>query len=106
MVHYNRLKPCDLAIDEEQLYEIVPGIASDLESSDSDQMERPITIRRRPRRNDSTVSEESRKNEREPEITFVEQANENISDRPFVERRASTRNKRPIERFGISVNDY
>ena len=105
MVHYNRLKPCDLAIDEEQLYEFVPDIASDLESSDADQMERPITIRRRPRRNDSTA-EESRKNEREPEITFVEQANENISDRPFVERRASTRNKRPIERFGISVNDY
>ena len=29
-VHYNRLQPCDLAIDETQLHENVLDIASDL----------------------------------------------------------------------------
>ena len=38
-VHYNHVKPCDLAIDETQLDENVPDIASDLESSDSENVE-------------------------------------------------------------------
>ena len=105
-VHYNRLKPCDLAIDETQLHENVPDIASDLESSDSENVEDSIVIHRRDRSNDSILSDDRQIIAREPEVTFVERAGENITGQPIANRRASTRNRRPIERYGISVSDY
>ena len=43
-VHYNRLKPFELALDESLLPEGVSDIASDLESSDSENMEDPVNI--------------------------------------------------------------
>ena len=46
-------------------------------------------------------------NGREPEITFVERADENIVDLPnAASKRTSTRSRRPVERYGVSVTDY
>ena len=69
-------------------------------------MEDSIVIRRRDRRNDPALSDNLQIIAREPEVTFVERAGETITGRPVANRRASTRNRRPIERYGISVSDY
>ena len=69
-------------------------------------MEGSIVIRPRDRSNDSVLSDNLQIIAREPEVTFFERAGENITGRPIANRRASTRNRRPTERYGISVSDY
>ena len=106
-VHYNRLKPFELALDEALLQESASDITSDLESSDSENKEEHVIIHRRDRRNDFVLPDDMQMNSREPEIAFVERADENIVDLPKAEsKRTSTRSRRPVERYGVSVTDY
>jgi len=106
-VHYNRLKPFELALDEALLQESASVVTSDLESSDSENKEDHVIIHRRDRRNDFVLPDDMQMNSREPEITFVERADENIVDLPnAASKRTSTRSRRPVERYGVSVTDY
>ena len=106
-VHYNRLKPFELALDEALLQESASVVTSDWESSDSENKEDHVIIHRRDRRNDFVLPDDMQRNSREPEITFVERADENIVDLPnAASKRTSTRSRRPVERYGVSVTDY